>query len=120
MSDRKCVLICGRSLNLAGLAACLEQDESLDVVFIDPQDTNTRKHLEESGPEAVLFDLTNPPNGLDMGLLKKKPGLLLIGVDPSSDEVFVLKGQRSKVVTANELTKLISSHTGDIPVKNKD
>ena len=119
MSDKKCVLICGKSLNLAGLAACLGLDESLDVVFIDLQDLNARARLEDPGTEAILFDLTDPPVDLDVKLLRQRPGLLLIGVDPSSDEVFVLKGQRSKVVTAGELTKLIANHTDDTKEKKR-
>lgn len=113
MPDKKCVLICGKSLNLAGIASSLGHDESLNVVFIDPQDSNTRGRLEDPGTEAILFDLTDPPGDLDVNLLRQRPGLLLIGVDPSSDEVFVLRGQRSKVVTAGELTKLIANHTDD-------
>ncbi len=101
-------------------ATCLGLDDSLDVVFIDPQDLNDRQSLAESGPEAIIFDLTNPPIDLDMDLLRPRPGLLLIGVDPSSDEVFVLKGQRSKVVTAYELTKLIANHADDKWVKKRD
>jgi hypothetical protein len=120
MPDKNCVLICGKSLNLAGIASCLGLDENLDVVFIDPLDSNTRGYLEERGTEAIIFDLTDPPGDLDVNLLRQRPGLLLIGVDPSSDEVFVLKGQRSKVVTAEELTKLIASHTNDKVVKKRD
>lgn len=113
MSAKKKVLIYGRSLYLAGISACLELDEDLEVKFINPHDSQEEKSLDEFNPETILFDLTDPPNDLDMDLLQQRPGLLLIGVDPSSDEVFVLKGRRSRAVTAGELSQLISNHTGE-------
>ncbi len=112
MAKRK-VLIYGRSLSLAGIFACLELDEDLEVKFIDPHDSQAKQSLDEYNPETILFDLTDPPDDLDMGLLQQSLGLQLIGVDPSSDEVLVLKGQRSRVVTAGELSQLISNHTDE-------
>lgn len=66
----------------------------------------------------ILFDLANPPKELNLALLRKQPGLLLIGVEPCSDEVLVLTGQRNRVVSACELAKLLSAQvdqpaTGD-------
>jgi hypothetical protein len=113
MSAKRKVLIYGRSLYLAGISACLEPDEGLEGKFIDAHDSQAKQSLDEFNPETILFDLTDPPNDLDMDLLQQRPGLLLIGVDPSSDEVFVLKGQRSRAVTAGELSQLISNHTGE-------
>ena len=120
MSSVKSVVIFGKSLNLAGIGACLKKKQELEVFEINPQDPDARECLEELTPEVILFELSDPPNDLDMAFLRSKPGLLLIGVDPSSDEVLFLKGQRSKVVTAGELTKLIANHTDDKFVKKRD
>ena len=111
MSSVKSIVIFGRSLNLAGIGACLKKKQELDVLEIDPQDPDARKRLEEVTADVILFDLLDPPNDLDMALLRSKPGLLLIGVDPSSDEVLILKGQCSRVMTAGELSQLISNQT---------
>lgn len=111
MLFKKCVVIFGRSLNLAGIGACLKHEEDLVIFEIDPQDPDARQQLEDLTPEVILFDLTDPPNELDMALLRNKPGLLLIGVDPSNDEVLFLKGHSSRVVTAVELSQLISNKT---------
>ena len=111
MSFKKSVVIFGRSLTLAGMGACLKQEEGLDVFEIDPQDSDARQRLEALEPVVILFDLSDPPNDLDLAFFRSKPGLLLIGVDPSSDEVLFLKGQRSKVVTAGELSQLILNHS---------
>lgn len=116
---RKCVIIYGKSLNLAGIGACLKHEEGLDVFDIDPQDPSARERLEELNPEVIIFDLSDPPNDLDLALLRRKPGLLLLGVDASCDEVFILKGLHNRVVTANELSMLIVNHTKETMVKKK-
>ena len=119
MSSNKKVLIFGGSLNLAGIGACLMLEKGLDVVVVDPQSSFAKQLLAEANPEVILFDLSGPSNDLDMGLLRKRPDLLLIGVDASSDEVLVFRGQRSRVVTAAELSQLISNRTDDKQAKRK-
>ena len=74
MSFKKSVLIFGRSLNLAGIGACLKQDERLDVLQIDPLDPDARLRLGALTSEVILFDLSDPPNGIDKVLLRNKPG----------------------------------------------
>ena len=119
MSGVKKVLIVGSSLSLAGIGACLKLEDNLDVDCVDPHDSCFLEHLEVFAPQAIIFDLRNLPIDLDMDLLRQQPGLLMIGVDPSSDEVFLLKGQCRKVVTTGELTQLISEHTTDIRIKKR-
>jgi len=119
MSGVKKVFIFGNSLSLAGIGACLKLENNMEVNCVDPHDSCILEHLEEFAPQAIIFDLHNLPIDLDMDLLRRRPGLLMIGVDPSSDEVFVLKGQRRKVVTTGELTQLITEQTTDIRVKKR-
>ena len=107
----KTVLIFGKSLSLAGIGACLKLEKGLNVEFVDPQDLGVRQRLEEVNPDVILFDLWNPPNDLDLSLLRKQPDLLLIGLDPSKDEVLILKGQSNRVMSTGELSKLISNQT---------
>lgn len=106
MSVKKKVLIYGRSQNLEGIGVSLKLEGNLDVIVIEPGE---QKSLEELNPEVVLFDLAEPPEELNLALLRKQPGVLLIGVEPSSDEVWVLTGKRNKIVSVSELTKLVSA-----------
>lgn len=110
MAVQKCVLVYGRSLNLAGIAASLKLDADLDVRWVDPHQRNARDVLAELVPETIIYDLTDPPTDLDLALLGDRPGTLLIGVDPSSNVVLVVTGQRSRVVTAGELVALVADH----------
>ncbi len=113
MPGKKCVLIFGKSLNVTGLASCLTLNKALQVIHIDPQSNNLLQQIETFIPHAILFDLTDPPSNLDIGILRKQPDLLLIGVDPSSDEVLIIRGQRNNVVTTNELNQLITNSEKD-------
>ena len=111
MSYNKKVLIFGRSLNLAGIGACLMLNKALNVEFIDLQDPGFVQYLSDENSDVILFDLGNPPSALNFGLLQKQPGLLLIGVDPISNDVLILKSQRSQVRSTDDLNQLISYQT---------
>jgi len=106
MSEKKKVLIYGRSLNLEGIGVSLRLEGNLDVMVVESGEQNC---LQDNKPEVILFDLANPPKELNLALLRKQPDLLLIGVDPSSDEVLVLTGQRNRIVSVYELAQLLSA-----------
>jgi len=110
MAVHQCVLVFGRCLNLAGVAACLKLDGGLDVHLADPHERSAREILDSYDPETIIYDLTDPPDDLDLALLSDRPGTQLIGVDPSSDDVLVLTGKRSRVVTANELAAVVAGN----------
>ena len=107
MAVSKCVLVYGKSLNLAGIAASLRLNANLDVRLIDPQDPHAKTKLAACVPQTIIYDLTDLPADLDLKLLQDQPDILLIGVDPSCDEVLVLTGQRSRAMTAGELASLV-------------
>lgn len=119
MVNLKKVLVYGRSLNLAGITASLKLDGCLDVMFVNPQDPEARQCLVEFNPETIIFDLTDMPPDLDINLLSTKPDILLVGVDPSSNEVLVLTGKRNRVVSAVELAQLVSNHAAQAPTGYK-
>jgi hypothetical protein len=111
MAVQKYVLVYGRCLNLAGVAACLKLDAGLNVHLADPHQCSAREVLDAFNPETIIYDLTDPPADIDLALLGDRPGTQLIGVDPSSDDVLVLTGKRSRAVTMGELTALVSGRS---------
>lgn len=117
MSSNKKVLIFGRSLNLAGIGACLMLNKVLNVEFIDLQDPGFLEYLSEINSDVILFDLGNPPSVLNFRLLQRQPGLLLIGVDPISNDVLIFRSQHSQVMSTDDLNQLISYQTNQ-PVFN--
>ncbi len=109
MDKRTRVIVYGNTLSMAGIAASLKAEEGLKVICVDPQNSTVRQSLDELGPQAVIFDRSDPNTALDLALLREQPGLLLIGVDPSSDDALVLSGQLTRVLSAKDLASLVSA-----------
>ena len=51
----------------------------------------------------MLFDLAAAPPDFSVSLLRERPGLLLVGLDPSSDHVLMLSCRRERAVTPADL-----------------
>jgi len=86
----------------------LRTEAGLDVVCIDFRGPHARQNLSELTPAAILFDLSDPSPCVDVTLLRERPGLLLIGVDPSSDELLVLRGYTAQALSVRDLANAIN------------
>ena len=92
---------------MAGIAASLSADAGLEVVCVDPHAPAARANLDAINPAAIAFDLTDPVPGLELRLMHERPGLVLIGVDPSSDDVLVLSSRSARALSAADLVSVI-------------
>ncbi len=101
------VVVYGRSLPMAGIAASLKADAGLEVLCVDPHSPTARQSLREIGPQAVAFDLNDRSPGLDVTLLRGQPGLLLVGVDLSNDELLVLSSRPQQALNMADLADAI-------------
>ncbi len=106
---------------MAGIAVSLKADPSLEVVCIDPHSPTARQSLSELNPAAIAFDMVDPPPNLDVALLHEQPGLLLIGVDPSSNELLILSGRPQQAMSVSDLIAVIDQKQNhpDIVVQKK-
>lgn len=108
MEKRTRVVVYGSSLHMAAIAASLRADAGLEVIHLEPHAHPAPPSLEEIKAVAIAFDLNDPPPGLDVTLLRERPGLLLIGVDPSSDELLVLRGYTAQALSVRDLANAIN------------
>ena len=92
---------------MAGIAISLTVEASLEVVCVDPNSPTARPRLTEINPAVSVFDLSDPVLDLDITLLRKQPGLLLIGVDPSSDEVLLLSSRSTQALSVADLLGIV-------------
>jgi len=76
----------------------------------DPGPASRLRGAGRESPGCIAVDLNSPPSDLDLTLLRARPDLLLVGVNPSSDEVLVLSGQLTRVLSGRELAGLVSEH----------
>ncbi len=113
MEKRRRVAVDGNSLNMAGIVASLKADTTVDVLCVDLDSPDARQSLDENDLAAIVFDLSDPPVRLDVTLLRDRPGLLMIGVDPSRDEMLVLSSHPAQALSMADLVSVI--HQKEFP-----
>ena len=116
MEKRRRVAIYGNSLNIAGIVASLKADATLEVLCVNLDSPNARQSLDENDLAAIVFDLSDRPLRLDVTLLRDRPGLLLIGVDPSRDEMLVLSSHPAQALSMADLVSVI--HQKEFPASS--
>jgi len=107
MEKRRRMVVYGNSLNMAGIVASLKADTTLEVLCINPDSPDARQSLADNDLAAIVFDLSDPLMPLDVTLLRNRPGLLLIGVDPSRDEMLVLSSHPEQALSVADLVSVI-------------
>ena len=113
MENRRRVAVYGNSLNIAGIVPSLKADTTLEVLCVNLDSPNARQSLDENDLAAIVFDLSDPLLRLDVTLLRDRPGLLLIGVDPSKDEMLVLSSHPAQALCMADLVSVI--HQKEFP-----
>ena len=101
------VLVYGNSLAVSTIGASLQAHSDLKVLPLDPTRPDVTQRLEELKPGIVIFDLATGYPNFAINLCKANPGLLLIGVDPSSDELLVLSGRPVQALSPQDLVEVI-------------
>lgn len=107
MEERTRVVVYGSSLHMAGIVTSLGAEADLEVVCVAPDSPTAQQDLIEFDPAVITFDLSDPCLDLDIRLLRQRPGLLLIGADPSSDELLVLSSRPAQALSMADLVDVI-------------
>ena len=107
MEKPRQVAVYGSSLYMAGIATSLKADSTLNILCVSPDSSTVPQNIDENDLAAIIFDLTDPAVKLDVAVLHNRPGLLLIGVDPSKDEILVLSSHPVQAHSMADLVKVI-------------
>ena len=113
MSADSCLVLYGNSVILAALGTELEHRHRFDVITLEPGCSEPLQRIRALNPRAVLFDVATVPPDTILALLCEWPGLLLAGVDPSSDQALVLSCRRERAVAPADLLEFIDRETGN-------
>jgi hypothetical protein len=109
------VILYGSSLFVAGVEACLCGQPGLVVTRIDPALPGDIRGLPALRPDAIIFDYGDADMATLPGvaqLLRTIPGVLIIGLDLTSQAVTVLSGQQRVVTRVEDVADAIRAGTG--------
>ncbi len=115
MHERQRIILYGQSVVLGGVQASLRHYPQLDVMTVPPP--ATAQALAALAPDVILFDTGTGCSGPAFALLREQPGLLLIGVDPASQELLVLSSHPAQALGIADLVLIISSRNTDLEEK---
>ena len=107
MAASPCVVLYGNSLFVAGIRAELVGHTDFELLTVAADYPDAAGLIRELGPAAVVFDLVAAQPDFTVALLRDRPELILIGVDPSSDKVLVLSGRQEQPASAADLLGVI-------------
>jgi hypothetical protein len=100
----------GIEANLRGCAGL--EVLQLDAEAFDPAQGMCGIRPDAVVPDAVIVDLSAAQPKSIAVLLRKYPGLLLIGVDPASDELLVLSSHPARALSTGALLEIIEKGLG--------
>ncbi len=106
MEEQRHVIVYGRTVILGTVEASLRRYPQIKIRVLSAP-FPTVEELEAMIPDAILFDMAAPRPESALRLLETRPGLLLIGVDPSSTGALVLSSRPAEALSANDLVNVI-------------
>jgi hypothetical protein len=108
MAEGSCLVLYGDSVFLAGIKTEFQRHELPEVITVEAGRPDAPGRIGAHHPCAVLFDLAAAQPDFAISLLREQPGLLLIGVDPSRDELLVLCSHPARALSVSDLVEVIA------------
>lgn len=102
------IVLYGSDLVVSTVGENLRGRAGFQILQIDPLLLDALQRLDAARPDVVLFDLAGTQPDFTIAILRKHPGLLLIGVDLRGDKMLVLSGQESRLLTLDDLVQMIT------------
>lgn len=109
MDAKRKVVLYGDTLVLAAVGRALSTRHELRVISLDPSRVTALGELDSHRPCAVILDLTEVTAESALGIVRGRPDLTLIGVDPTGGRLLVLSGEQAHALTTQDLVRLIEA-----------
>ncbi len=107
------VALCTNSVVVSSIGASLEGRPGVEVLHIDPRSPDAVRRLRELWPDVAIVDLSTAQSE-PISLLRRYPGLVLIGVDLNSNELVVLSSEPASPLTMENLMRLIEAGDAEV------
>jgi len=105
------VALYGGNLVMSSIGASLQKRPEFQVKQIKRCLPDVLDRLEADLPDAILFDLAAGQPDFAINLMRKHPTVMLIGVDLLDNQMLVLSGQQSRLLTADDLAQVMEGST---------
>ncbi len=109
MDKTRKVVLYGSDLVVSTVGANLRGRVGFQILQIDPLLPDALQRLDAARPDVVLFDLASTQADFAVAVLRKHPGLLLIGVDLKIDKMLVMSGEESQLTTTDDLVQMMQT-----------
>ena len=107
MKKKRTVALYGSNLVMSTIGASLKEKPEFQVQQIQGLLPDFIDKLEAPPPDVILFDLAAAQPHFAIPLLRNHPTIMLIGVDLRSNQMLVLFGEQSRLLTADDLVHVI-------------
>jgi hypothetical protein len=104
--ERRRVVLCGKSVILGTLRASFRSYADFEVETIAPPFPPLQE-LSSLAPDVILFDMDTAPPPAAFALLGLRPDLLLIGIDPSTNQALVWSGRNLCELSMQDLVRVM-------------
>ena len=105
--EKRRVVLYGKTVILGSVGASLRRCPDLEIIPL-ASPFHTALELGEYAPDVILFDVQASRPDAAFSLLETRPGLLLIGIDPSNNQVRLWSGQEFCQLSTQDLARIIS------------
>ena len=109
MEKTRRVVLYGSDLVVSTVGANLRGRVEFQILQIDPLLPDALQRLEAARPDVILFDLAGTQPDFTISVLRKHPGLMLIGVDLRTDKMLVVSGEESRLLTRDDIVHMIET-----------
>jgi hypothetical protein len=105
--EKRRVVLCGKSVILGTLNVSLQSYPNLEVVSLSPPFPSAQE-LRALAPDVILFDSETARPEAAFSLLGICPDLLLIGIDPSTNQALLWSGRHLRELSTQDLVRVMN------------
>ena len=109
MKEQRIVALFGDSLLMDAVEASLSSRQELGVMRLDTP-ISDEVCLRSLNPDLAIFDLDTPP-GFIVRFIRNHPGVPLLGLDVTNNQVIVISSQQHTPLTMDDLAQMIRLQT---------
>ena len=107
MENKRRIALYGSNLAMSIIRVSLQEKAEFQVQQIQGLLPDIFDKLKAPPPDVILFDLAAAHPDFAVPLLRNHPSIMLIGVDLKNNNMLVLFGGKSRLLTTDDLMQVI-------------